>query len=140
MTISLSNIRDAIDFISADPSGDSTAFVSLATGNIIYHSCYMDDEDVEALPDDIADTSKYCKLPDVKDLNLGIGLVYGFINHYRPSAREEIRAMFKKRGAYAKFSNWLERHNLTDNWHRFREETSNNVVAEWCVVNGIQLS
>ena len=71
------NIEDGIEFIGADPGGDSEAFLSLATGEVYYRSDYVDEE---PLPDDIGDKSKYIALPHKRELNLGVVMVFKFVD------------------------------------------------------------
>lgn len=135
MKPNISDIEDGIEFISADPSGDSEAFLSLATGKIHYRSEYVD----EALPSDIDDDSKYLALPCKRNLNLNVVLIFRFVEQRLPDKASEVRMFFKKRGAYARYSNWLDRHNLTDDWYRFREQATTEAIVKWCKNNHVDL-
>jgi hypothetical protein len=134
----IDDIEQAIEFISADPSGDSEAFVSLATGKVYYRSEYM--EEAEPLPSDIDDQTKYIALPHKRDLNLGVVLVFNFVEKRLPNKASEVKMMFKKRGAYSRFSNWLDRHNLIDDWHHFRNETTTKTIITWCKNHSVNIS
>jgi hypothetical protein len=38
--------------------------------------------------------------------------------------------MFRKSGAYRRFGDWLDRHNLLDDWYRFRDETTKQTIMD----------
>lgn len=137
MKANISKIEDGIEFISADPSGDSEAFLSLATGEIFYRSDYVDEE--TPLPSDIDDQKKYLPLPNKRTLDLGNVLVFNFVEQRLPDEYSEIRAMFRKSGAYRRFSNWLDQHDLLEDWYRFRDETTKQTIIDWCKDNGVDV-
>ena len=135
MATKLSDIINAIDYISADPGRESEAFLSLYSGEIHYRSPYT--EDFETVPDDIDDETKYLSLPHKNQLELGVALVLDFVAEYFPTAEDEVRAMFRKRGAYSRFKDWADRNDLLDKWHRFEEEATFKAVAQWCRDNDV---
>jgi hypothetical protein len=137
MTANISDIELGIEFISSDFTGDGEAFLSLATGDVFYRSEYIDEEN--PLPNDIDDQSKYLPLPHKRDLDLGAALVFDFVEQQRPDEYAEIRAMFRKKGAYRRFSDWLDRHNLLDDWYRFKNETTKQAIIAWCKDNGVDV-
>lgn len=139
MTVELNELLFAVHFISADPDHASEAFLSLETGKIHIRSEYMDFEGVEELPDDLDDPARYISLPDKYDLNLGTSLVWSFVDEYSRSDYDRVRAMFRKRGAYAKFKDWADRKDLLETWHRFEEEATKKAVREWCEENDLHL-
>lgn len=139
MATKLSDIIDAIEFISADPDLDSEAFLSLDTGEIFIRSPYCDEE-MANCPDDVEDSTQYLPLPHKHELDLGVRLVNKFIVEYYPSASDDIYAMFRKRGAYSRFKDWAESKGLLDEWYRFEEESKTTATREWCNENGVEFS
>ena len=137
MKANIDDIELGIEFISADAAGDNEAFLSLATGEVYYRSEYIDEE--IPLPNDIDDESKYLPLPNKRDLDLGNVLVFNFVEQRLPDEYSEIRAMFRKSGAYRRFSDWLDRHNLVEDWYRFRNEATKQAIIEWCKDNDIEV-
>ena len=135
MSTKIAVIIDAIHFISSDPDGESEAFLSLRSGKIYYRSSYT--EDFDTIPDDIDDETKYLPIPHKNDLDLGLALIFEFVTERCPSAEEEVRAMFRKRGSYSRFKNWAERHDLLDDWYRFEEEITFKAVTQWCSDNKV---
>jgi hypothetical protein len=136
MKIIIEEIEQAIDFISADPTGDSEAFLSLVTGEVYYRSEYMEDA---PLPVDIDDNSKYLSLPHKRQLDLGVVLVFQFVEKQRPDSLADVRAMFRKSGAYRRFSDWLSRYGIEENWYRFRDQTTQKAILAWLEDNGVDV-
>lgn len=116
MAAKLSDIIDAIEFISADPALESEAFLSLNSGEIFIRSPDFEEE-LENCPDDLDDSAEY-----------------------RPSASDDVYAMFRRPGAYARFKDWAEREGLLDEWHRYEDESKTAAVREWCNENDIEFS
>lgn len=135
MTTKIADILDAIHFISSDPARESEAFLSLNSGEIHYRSPYT--EDIGTVPDDIDDGTKYIPIPHKRDFNLGVALVFKFVAECCPSAEDEVSALFRKRGAYSRFKDWADRHDLLDGWYRFEEEATYKAVARWCRDNQV---
>ena len=61
------------------------------------------DELNDELPDDIDDNEHYIVIPDKRDLGLGKPLVLEFAREFLPGDFDEVRYIFSRRGAYAKF-------------------------------------
>lgn len=137
MKPNIENIEEGIEFISADPSGDSQAFLSRTTGEVFYRSDYVDEK--FPLPSDIDDETKYLPLPNKRTLDLGNVLVFNFVEERLPDEYSEIRAMFRKNGAYRRFSDWLDQHDLLDDWYRFRDETTKQTIIDWCKDNNVDV-
>jgi hypothetical protein len=137
MKANIDDIELGIEFTSTDDAEDNEAFLSLATGEVFYRSEYIDEE--IPLPNDIGDQTKYLPLPHKRDLDLGVVLVFNFVENRLPDKAFEIRTMFRKRGAYRRFSDWLDRHNLLDDWYRFKNETTKQAIIAWCKDNGVHV-
>lgn len=135
MAAKIGNIIDALDFVSSDPGQESEAFVSLTSGEVFYRSPYM--ERGESMPDDVDDISQYIPVPYKTDLGLGARLAVEFVAGRYPGAEDEIRAMFSKRGAFARFKGWADCHNLLEDWLRFEEDAKAAAVRQWCMDNDI---
>ncbi|MGD7034766.1 UPF0158 family protein [Methylotuvimicrobium buryatense] len=139
MTVKIVEIIEAIEFISADPSLDSEAFLSRETGKIHIRPGDFDFDDAEDLPEDLDDPDRYIGLPHKHDLDLGNSLVRSFVAEFCPAESEKVRDMFRKRGAYSRFKNWAESKNLLDDWYRFENESAEAAIREWCEDNDIKL-
>src|SRR4030095_15292984 len=100
---------------------------------------YVGDVD-EELPDDIDDDEKYIQVPDKRALDLGKPLVMDFARAVLlPQDIDDVRGMFRKRGAYAKFKGLLARRRALDQWHEFERDATERALREWCMENSIEL-
>ena len=93
----------------------------------------------EELPDDIDDEEKYVPVPDKKALDLGKPLVMDFTRTVLPQDVADVREMFGKRGAYAKFNGLLARRRALDQWYEFEHKATERALREWCELNSIEL-
>jgi hypothetical protein len=97
------------------------------------------EEDIEAWPDDADDEEKYLPIPHRKQLGLGKPLVIEFARQFLPDEFNEIRRMFDKRGAYARFMDLLQRKKALDRWYDFEAKATEAALREWCDLNGITI-
>jgi len=78
MPVSLKDILEAFEFVSADNADEHQAFLSRQSGKSYWYAEYSDDE-LSELPDDIDDSEKYVQIPDKRELDLGKPLVLEFV-------------------------------------------------------------
>lgn len=121
-----------------DSAGSGEAWVCRETGKVIMRSDLIDEEEV--VPDDVDDDDKYVTVPGLKSLDLGHALVFDFVLEHAPDAESEVRQMFRRSGAYRRFSNFLDDRDLTDRWHGFRDQRTLAAMREWCEENGLLLA
>jgi uncharacterized protein UPF0158 len=98
------------------------------------------DEMNEELPDDIDDEEKYVQLPDKRELDLGKPLVLDFVREVLPEDFDDVRDMFRRRGAYARFKGLLIRRRALEQWYDFERKSTERALREWCEMNSIELS
>ena len=137
MKVELSELLDALDFVSFNGGGESTAYICKETGRIYCHSDWTDD--VEPLPDDIEDNPNYIAIPDKRALDLGSRLPLEFALHHLPDDYDEVRQIFKRAGAYARFKDPLERRHALDQWYAFEKKATEEALAAWCNDNGFEI-
>jgi len=92
------DISEAFELISFAPMYEYQAFSDKETGKVYYHSEFGDDEEEEALPEDI-DDDKYIEIPHKNELGLGKTLVLDFAHEYLSDEVALIHAMFSRQGA-----------------------------------------
>jgi hypothetical protein len=97
------------------------------------------EEDIEAWPDDADDEEKYLAIPHKKQLDLGKPLVLEFARQFLPGQFAEVRRMFDRRGAYARFNDLLRRNNALDRWYDFENKATEAALREWCALNEITI-
>ena len=95
---------------------------------------------LDELPDDIEDEKKYIRLPNKHQLDLGKPLVFAFIRRFLPDDYDEVRAIFSRRGAYARFKDLLHRKGALQQWHDFESKAEEEALRDWCNLKSIELT
>ncbi|WP_028134505.1 hypothetical protein [Bradyrhizobium japonicum] len=133
MPTKFAKIREAFEF--ANTSGDMgifRAYVCRQSGETYYWADEMYSEPLDELPDDIEDATKYVRLPDKRDLDLGKPLVLAFVREFLPGDFDDVRYFINKRGGYSKFKALLARGRAIERWHAFENEATEQALREWC--------
>jgi Uncharacterised protein family (UPF0158) len=136
MAVDFKELLEAFEFVSSAPDGEVKTYLHKITGKVYWQSDLIDD--LEPLPDDI-DSDYYLVLPDKRDLELGRQLVFDFIDEHLPDESDEIRAVFRRKGAYSTFKYILDKNNLRETWHDFETKAQERALREWCKDQGITL-
>lgn len=133
--VDLTELQGAVEWVS-DSVADSEAYVCRLTGRIFWIS---DDGDLEqeALPGDVDDTDKYVPVPNKYELDIGTRLVFDFTRCHLPDRYDEVRSVFRRRGAYGRFKALLVGRDLLDQWYTFSEEQTLSALGEWCASEGL---
>ena len=126
----------AFEFVSFGAPGTHAAYISLETGEI--HWISEDSGTDDELPEDIEDSDRYIAVPHKHDLDLGTRLVMRFAEEKWPERSETIRALFHRRGAYARFRELLTQEGRLEQWRQFEADATDRALAEWCAENGIE--
>jgi hypothetical protein len=139
MHASLLELLHALEFVSIDGGlGGNSAVLCRETGEIYWQSA--DSPDIsDELPDEIDDDATYVQIPTKRELGLGKPLVLEFVREFLPDAFDEVRDIFGRRGAYAKFRALLERRRAVDRWHSFEERATERALRDWCDDNAIEV-
>ena len=132
--VDLTELQGAVEWVSDDVA-DSEAFVCRQTGKIYWIS---DDGSLEPeeLPDNTDDPEKYAPVPDKYELDIGVRLVFDFTKSRLPDQYEEVRSIFRRKGAYGRFKALLAGRNLLEHWYDFSEGQTLAVLEEWCASEG----
>ena len=138
MPVSLNDLRAAFEFVCAGGGGEHQAFLCKQSGKLYCHSELYDDLDI--LPDDIDDSEKFLPIPDKRELDLGKPLALDFARQFLPGDFDDVRQIFSRRGAYAKFKNLLDRRGMLDQWYAFEAEAEESALKMWCEFNSIEVS
>lgn len=131
-TVNLSELQGAVEWVSND-DWDSEAYVCRLTGRIYLASGEPDilDEEDE-VPNDIDDVGKYVPVPHERDLDLGTRLVFDFAAEHLADQYDEVRNIFRSKGAYGRFKALLERQGALENWYGYSDERTLSALEEWC--------
>jgi hypothetical protein len=120
-----------------DQQGMHNAYLCKETGQIFYTSEMGDSDE---LPEDIDETDKYITIPHKNDLKLGKALVTEFTSKYMPEELDRTYMIFRRKGAYSRYKDLLERKGLLDEWYQYENERQKAALKEWCKENGIEIN
>ena len=138
MYVSLKDLQEAFEFVSATDTGEHQAFLCKQSGKLYCHSELC--EDLDILPDDIDDSEKFLPIPDKKELGLGKPLALDFARELLPDDFDDVRQFFSRRGAYARFKDLLHRRACLDQWYDFEAKAEERALRLWCELNSIAVS
>jgi hypothetical protein len=136
MAVSFDDIETAFFFVSMDQQFMNNAYLCKETGEI-YYTSEMGDSD--ELPEDIDDPERYIAIPHKNELDLGKALVLEFTSTYLPEELDQVYAIFRHKGAYARYKELLERKGALDDWYNFEHERQTMALKEWCRENNIEI-
>lgn len=131
-----SDIEHAFLFVSMAPPEEHYAYINKETGETYYVS---ESGDSDELPDDWEENEKFIAIPHKNDLNLGRDLVFDFISSNLPDEFEQVRRIFSRSGAYARFKDLLESKGQLESWYDFEQKAAEAALRDWCKENGISL-
>ena len=135
--IKFSDIQDAFLFVSSSGYGMNTAILCKDTGQILYHS---EMGDLEEIDDDDLDWDMCIEIPHKNDLDMGQSLIFGFVEMQLPDDYHHVQQIFRKRGAYRRFKDFLETKGLLEMWYDFESKREEQALRQWCLENEIELS
>jgi hypothetical protein len=137
MPVRFSDLLDTFEFVSASDFDENQAFLYKETGEIF---CKSEAADIDDLPDDVEDGTKYIAVPNKRDLDLGRPVVLDFAREFLPNDFDEVRYIFSKKGAYAKFKGLLAHRSALDRWYSFEEQATERALREWCNLHSIEVA
>ena len=134
VTVRYDDLLFAYEVANSSPEADTGGYISLETGAVY---CRTGGVEEEELPPDLDDPDRYLPLPDKSDLDLGARLAYRFIQAELPHRYDEVREIFRHRGAYHLFKQLLGSEGALEKWFEFEAKAVENALKEWCAENGI---
>jgi hypothetical protein len=146
--VKFDELLDAFEYVSFDLLGEHSAYLCVETGKIRFEAddgVAGEDEDEEeegegdTTADNLYDEEKYISIPHKNDLDLGVQLVMEFTAESLPDALGEVEAIFRRRGAYSRFKDFLEARGMLQKWYDYEEKRTREALREWCDDMGIEL-
>jgi hypothetical protein len=138
--VKFSEVLLALEFTSASAGFDNQAYICMTTGHIHFVS---DDigpqEGEEELPEDFDESEDYLSVPHKRDLDLGSRLVFAFAEQQMPDEYDRIQDIFRKKGAYARLKDFLDREGMLQRWYDFETKATEEAMRAWCEENGVVL-
>ena len=132
-----SDIEDAYFFVSMSPQYEHSVMLNKDTGDMYYLSELGDSDE---LPEDADESDSYISIPHKNDLDLGIRLVMDFAAEYCPAELRQVQDIFRRKGAYSRYKDFLETKGLLDKWYDFEKRHTEVELRQWCEGNGIELT
>ena len=136
MAFSFDDIENAFFFVSMGQQYMHNAYLCKETGEIFYTSEMGDSDE---LPEDIDEAEKYIAIPHKNELNLGKDLVIEFISEYLPEELDRVYSIFRRKGAYSRYKDFLESKGALEDWYKFENERQKAALKEWCRENNIEI-
>ena len=137
-TVDVNELEDAVLIVS-DPGHGAQAWVGLDTGTVHVRADGID-LNAEPLPEDIATSDRFARVPGSCSLDLGQVLVFDFVQAEMPEEVDHVRRMFERQSAYRHFGKLVDDRGLRERWHAFRDARTVAALRGWCEKNGLQLS
>ena len=137
VTVKYDDISAAFDFVSFAAPMVHQAYVSLDTGAIHWVSELNPLE--EELPDDLGESDRYVAIPHKNDLDLGSNLALRFAADELPDRYARVEGFFRRRGAYARFKEFLAAEGCLDKWYAFEAESTARALRNWCKEHDIHV-
>ncbi len=134
--VRLKDLELAYDFVSSLALYECAAYISRQAGEIFWVSEAV--ADTEPAPDDVDNPALYIAVPHKMDLDLGKSLVFRFVRAELPEFYDEVRDIFRSKGAYSRFKALLERNDQLEQWYRYEESETLAALREWCEQEGIE--
>jgi hypothetical protein len=80
------------------------------------------------------------EIPHKNDLGLGNQLVFDFARSHIPDDYGQVRDIFSRRGAYARYKEFLESKGFLQEWYDFEKEAQERALREWRKENRVELT
>ncbi|HEX2885606.1 UPF0158 family protein [Vineibacter terrae] len=136
MPVKFDDILEAYEFVSFGGRNGQEAYLCRRTGTI---HLYGDDGELDALPDDIDDDTRYVRIPDKDDLHLGLPLVMAFVEQFMPDDYHAVMDIFRKKNAYRRLRWLLTGRKRLEQWQAFEAKAAESALREWCKDSGIEI-
>jgi len=137
MKIKFEDIQEAFDFVNFGLYGDHTALLDKSTGQIHWHS---ESGDLDEIPEAMWESDDAVEIPHKNDLGLGQQLIFDFVLSNSPEDYEHVRNIFRARGAYARFKDFLESKGLLQTWYDFENTAQKKALRQWCEDNRVEVT
>ena len=136
MKMKYSDIEEAFFYVSGASKLMNCALLDRSKGKF-YFSCDLLGED--DIPESLRESGQAVEMPHKNDLDLGQSLIFKFIDLNVPNEYDYVSRIFRKRGAYSRYKNFLESKGLLDEWYKFENDAQEKALRDWCKEENIEL-
>ena len=137
--VRLSDIIEAVEFVSASSFDEHHAYICPRTGRTHLVSEYLDLDEAEGLPNDPEECG-YLAVPHRRDLDLGKPLALAFVAEELPELLDQAQDIFRRKGAFRRFKDLIGAQGKLDSWYGYEERAMRAAVRDWCEALGIPLT
>lgn len=134
-----SDIEDAMMFVSSSGYGENSAILEKSTGKIYYQSACGDLDEFEEFKDEY-DPDIHIAIPHKNNLDLGNNLVFEFVEKLMPDEYERVHKIFRGRGAYSRYKEFLDSKGILQEWYDFENQREQSALILWCEKNEIDIT
>lgn len=131
------DIESAFYFVSSAGYGLNSAYLDVKTGKIFYRSELTGTDDLDG---EEPGSDPLIAVPRKNDLDLGQTLIFEFVEDNLPDAYDEVRSIFRKRGAYSRYKELLASRGMLEAWHRYEQDRTQKALRTWCGRNEVPLA
>jgi len=135
--VKFGDIEEAVMFVSYGMYGDHCAMLCKRTGEICWSS---EASDMDEIPEEAYGSEDWIDIPHKNDLDLGRDLAFEFIAQHLPSEQERVQHIFRRRGAYSRYKDFLESKGMLQAWYDFENEQTKQAIIDWCQDNDITVT
>lgn len=128
---------DLIEALSMSDASDQMGFVVYLNKQTGETYTDYDGDDV-GLPEDYDNPELYVQVPTSRELDLGPNIVFDFAYEHEEHS-ERISEIFSRKGAYRRFSDYLDKVGLREAWWKFEEQAKATALREFCEEEGVDL-
>jgi hypothetical protein len=136
ITITLDDLDSLQTWVSVNDLEATSAYISKTTGEL--HFTPFDGEGEEP-PDNVTDETRYWTVPRAEELGLGHGLVFRYVRESLPDDFEAVQDFFRRRGAYARFKDLLDRRGHLNRWKEYENRATQDAYVQWALDSGMQI-
>ncbi len=130
--LKFTDIRTAFEHVSSGSYGECEAWLSQEKSKVFMKFDEMITGEKPEVTAKELKNGDWIAIPDKRDLNLGKKLVFRFAEKHLPECDcFEVERMFSKRGAYAQWRYFLERHDLLQKWYDYSDQAEIRVLKSW---------
>lgn len=136
-TVKFDDLLSGFEWVSASPDESTRAYVSRETGAVFWEGPEGGDE---VLPADLHDASRYVSIPHKAELDLGSRLPLRFAAERIPHRYDDVRAIFRSKGAYSRFKSLLTNERALEEWYGYQDAAVQTALMEWAADNGLNVA
>jgi hypothetical protein len=131
-------LLSAYEFV--DSAGcENEAYLDPRNARIFWVSDLVDTGE-EDIPEDLDTSEIYIAIPDKFELDLGRPVVDAFVEEVLPEDWDRVRDLFRGKGAYGRFKQFLHDRGALERWYAFEAAATEQALRDWCEANNIPLT